>query len=95
MKNDSATIAKTTNNPNWILIDAKEETLGRLCSKIANMLFLTCVLLSEFLSCHEGRVSQFRWHQQGIVQNNQYLKLYLSVGFIMTTFIHIGINKNE
>ena len=38
MKNDSATIVKTTNNPNWILIDAKEETLGRLCSKIANIL---------------------------------------------------------
>ena len=38
MKNDSATIVKTTNNPNWILIDAKEETLGRLCSKIENIL---------------------------------------------------------
>ena len=38
MKNDSATITKATNNPNWILIDAKEETLGRLCSKISNIL---------------------------------------------------------
>ena len=38
MKNDSATIVKTTNNPNWILIDAREETLGRLCSKISNIL---------------------------------------------------------
>ena len=38
MKNDSATITKATNNPNWILMDAKEETLGRLCSKISNIL---------------------------------------------------------
>ena len=38
MKNDSATITKATNNPNWILMDAKEETLGRLCSKIENIL---------------------------------------------------------
>tara|TARA_Y100001960_G_scaffold120895_1_gene129205 strand:+ start:202 stop:627 length:426 start_codon:yes stop_codon:yes gene_type:complete len=38
MKNDSATITKAANNPNWILMDAKEETLGRLCSKISNIL---------------------------------------------------------
>ena len=66
-----------------------------ICSKIANILFLTGALLSEFLSCHEGTVSQFLWHQQGIVQNNQYLKLYLSVGFIMTIFIYIGINYKK
>ena len=38
MKNDSSTITKTTSEPNWVLIDAKEETLGRLCSKISNIL---------------------------------------------------------
>jgi len=65
-----------------------------ICSKIANILFLTCALLNEFLSCHEGTVSQFLWHQQGIVQNNQYLKLYLSVEFIMTIFIDIGKNES-
>ena len=62
-----------------------------ICSKISNILFLTYVLLSEFLSCHEGRVSQFLWHQQGIVQNDQYLKLHLIVRFIITTSIHIVI----
>ena len=62
-----------------------------ICSKIAIILILTCALLSEFLSCHEGRVSQFLWHQQGVVQIDQYLKLYLIVGFIITTFIHLSI----
>ena len=38
MKNDSATITKATNNPNCILMYAKEETLVILCSKISNIL---------------------------------------------------------
>ena len=38
MKDNSATIVKATTSPNWILVDAKDETLGRLCSKIAAIL---------------------------------------------------------
>ena len=36
--NNSATISKETLNPEWQLVDAKNETLGRLCSKIAIIL---------------------------------------------------------
>ena len=38
MNDNSATIVKATGNSNWIMIDAKDETLGRLCSNIANIL---------------------------------------------------------
>ena len=33
--NNSITISKETLNPEWQLIDAKDEILGRLCSKIS------------------------------------------------------------
>ncbi len=36
--NNSATISKEALNPEWQLIDAKDETLGRLCSKISIIL---------------------------------------------------------
>jgi len=36
--NNSKTISKETLNPEWQLIDAKDEILGRLCSKISLIL---------------------------------------------------------
>ena len=36
--NNSITISKETLNPEWQLIDAKDEILGRLCSKISLIL---------------------------------------------------------
>ena len=38
MKDNSATTIKEAISSNWILMDAKGETLGRLCSKIAAIL---------------------------------------------------------
>ena len=38
MKGNSATTIKETISSNWVLMDAKGETLGRLCSKIAAIL---------------------------------------------------------
>ena len=38
MKGNSATTIKETISSNWVLMDAKGETLGRVCSKIAAIL---------------------------------------------------------
>ena len=38
MTNNSATLSQETISPKWELFDAKDQTLGRLCSKIAHIL---------------------------------------------------------
>ena len=38
MTNNSATLSQETISPKWELFDAKDEILGRFCSKIANIL---------------------------------------------------------